>query len=78
MRVPVQLLVLICLVVGVFPSASIGPSLAAAAHPVVGGRMPSYSLAVWHGVTLPLAMSAVAILGGIAGWGIRRAVDPAA
>jgi len=49
MRIPVELLVLACLIVGVAPSISIGPSLAAAARPVVGGVLPEYSLAIWHG-----------------------------
>jgi multicomponent K+:H+ antiporter subunit A len=60
MRVPIELLVLACLVVGVLPAWAIGPLLAAAATPVVGGVLPEYSLAVWHGVNLPLVMSLVA------------------
>ena len=64
MRVPVELLVLVCLVVGVAPAWSIGPLLAAAATPVVGGVLPEYSLAVWHGFNLPLMMSFVALAGG--------------
>ena len=55
MRVPVELLVLICLVVGVAPAWSVGAFLATAATPVVGGVLPAYSLAVWHGFNLPLA-----------------------
>jgi multicomponent K+:H+ antiporter subunit A len=65
MRVPVELLVLVCLVVGVAPAWSIGTLLAAAAAPVVGGVLPEYSLAVWHGFNLPLAMSFVALAGGM-------------
>ncbi len=68
MRTPIALLVLCCLVVGVAPSISIGPALAAAARPVVGGELPPYSLAVWHGFNAPLGMSLVAISGGIAGY----------
>ncbi|MFS2048074.1 monovalent cation/H+ antiporter subunit A [Variovorax sp. CT11-76] len=64
MRVPVELLVLICLVVGVAPAWSVGPMLATAAAPVVGGILPEYSLAVWHGFNLPLLMSFVALAGG--------------
>ncbi|RZI75324.1 MAG: monovalent cation/H+ antiporter subunit A, partial [Variovorax sp.] len=64
MRVPVELLVLVCLVVGVAPAWSVGPLLAAAALPVVGGVLPAYSLAVWHGFNLPLLMSFVALGGG--------------
>lgn len=66
MRVPVELLVLLCLVVGVAPHWSVGPFLAEAARPVVGGTLPAYSLAVWHGLNLPLLMSVIALLGGIA------------
>ncbi|HET7752834.1 MAG TPA: proton-conducting transporter membrane subunit, partial [Anaeromyxobacteraceae bacterium] len=49
MRVPVELLVLACVVVGVAPAQSVGPLLEAASRPVVGGTLPEYSLAVWHG-----------------------------
>ncbi len=66
MRVPVELLVLACVVVGVLPAWSVGPVLAAAARPVVGGELPEYSLALWHGLNTPLAMSVVALAGGIA------------
>ena len=66
MRVPVELLVLACVVVGTLPAWSVGAYLAAAARPVVGGELPEYSLAIWHGVNLPLIMSLVALAGGIA------------
>lgn len=66
MRVPIELLVLACLVVGVVPNLSIGPFLAAAAAPVVGGELPQYDLAIWHGFNAPLAMSIVALVGGTA------------
>ena len=66
MRVPVELLVLACVVVGTVPAWSIGPLLATAARPVVGGTLPDYSLAVWHGFNTPLLMSLVAMAGGIA------------
>src|SRR5690606_34749513 len=41
-----------------------GPLLATAAQPIVGGALPEYSLAVWHGFNTPLLMSAVATIGG--------------
>jgi multicomponent K+:H+ antiporter subunit A len=72
MRVPVELLVLVCLVVGVAPAWSVGPLLAAAATPVVGGTLPEYSLAVWHGFNLPLMMSFVALAGGTALYLLQR------
>ena len=65
MRVPIELLVLACLIVGIVPEWSIGPVLSAAARPVVGGVLPEYSLAVWHGFTAPFAMSLVALAGGV-------------
>jgi len=68
MRAPIELLVLACLVVGVAPAMSIGSSLAAAARPVVGGQLPDYDLAVWHGFNAPLLMSLVAIVGGTLGY----------
>ena len=46
------------------PGASIGRALAAAARPVVGGPLPEYSLAVWHGFNAPLVMSLIAMAGG--------------
>ena len=66
MRVPVELLVLACIVVGTLPAWSIGPVLALAAQPVVGGVLPSYSLSLWHGVNAPLIMSLLATAGGVA------------
>jgi multicomponent K+:H+ antiporter subunit A len=61
---PVTLLVLACLVVGILPAATIGPYLAVAVVSVLGDSTPVYSLAVWHGVTLPLVMSIIALTSG--------------
>ncbi|VTU15565.1 Multiple resistance and pH homeostasis protein A [Variovorax sp. SRS16] len=72
MRVPVELLVLACLVVGVAPAWSVGAFLATAATPVVGGVLPEYSLAVWHGFNLPLLMSFIALAGGAALYLLQR------
>ncbi len=66
MRVPVELLVLLCLVVGVFPAWAVGRFLDAAALPVLGGALPPFSLALWHGVNTPFVMSLVALGGGSA------------
>jgi len=65
MRVPVELLVLACVVVGTLPAWTIGPVLALAAQPVVGSTLPAYSLAVWHGFNTPLVMSLIATAGGV-------------
>ena len=72
MRVPVELLVLTCLVVGVLPAWAVGDALAAAARPVVGGELPVYSLAIWHGLNTPLVMSFVALVGGVALYALLR------
>jgi multicomponent K+:H+ antiporter subunit A len=65
MRVPVEILVVVCLAVGMLPAMTIGPLLAIAAAPAAGGVLPAYSLALWHGFNLPLLMSAVALVAGI-------------
>ncbi|MGB7478973.1 MAG: proton-conducting transporter membrane subunit, partial [Burkholderiaceae bacterium] len=64
MLVPSALLVLACLVVGILPALTVGPFLDVAAAAVLGPRMPPYSLAMWHGVNLPLMMSLAAMVGG--------------
>jgi multicomponent K+:H+ antiporter subunit A len=64
MRRPIEILVLVCLLVGIIPGITIGPYLATAARSVLGGSAPYYSLAVWHGFNVPLAMSLVALVGG--------------
>ena len=72
MRVPVELLVGACLVVGLLPQWSVGALLEAAARPVVGQPLPEYSLALWHGFNLPVAMSLAALAGGAALYGLLR------
>ncbi|MGH8450900.1 monovalent cation/H+ antiporter subunit A, partial [Pseudomonas sp.] len=65
MRAPVELLVFTCLLVGIFPAQVVGSILAAAALPVVGGVLPQYSLAIWHGWNAPMIMSLVAMSAGV-------------
>jgi len=72
MRFPVELLVLACLVVGVMPAATVGPILHTAAVSVLGGRLPEYSLAVLHGLNLPLLMSLAATVGGVTVYVLAR------
>jgi multicomponent K+:H+ antiporter subunit A len=66
MRFPVELLVLICLGVGVLPAATVGPFLDLGVRAVLGNEVPAYSLSVWHGFNLPLLMSFIALGGGVA------------
>ena len=75
MRVPVEILVLLCLAVGIAPAWVIGPVLETAVRGATHGNVPDFYLAVWHGFNLPLLMSAIAVGGGIALYfGLRRFV----
>ena len=65
MRVPVEILVAICVFVGIFPSLAVGDLLFAAANATLNGPAPDYSLAIWHGFNLPLVMSIIALIGGL-------------
>ncbi len=66
MLAPSALLVSACILVGMFPQHTIAPYLDGAARALLGTQVPDYSLEVWHGVTLPLIMSAIALTGGVA------------
>jgi multicomponent K+:H+ antiporter subunit A len=72
MRVPIECLVLLCIAVGVMPERVVGAVLAVAAHAVLGPTMPAYSLAIWHGVNLPLVMSMIALGGGVVAYLVLR------
>lgn len=72
LRAPVEILVAICLLVGIAPAYTVAPLLAVAASSVVGGPLPPYSLAIWHGFNLPLLMSVMALTGGAAMYWQRR------
>lgn len=65
MLMPGALLVLACLLVGMLPAITVGPALQTAALSILGARTPQYSLAIWHGWTMPLLMSLIALAGGI-------------
>ncbi|MCL6229088.1 monovalent cation/H+ antiporter subunit A [Bartonella bilalgolemii] len=64
MRFPIELLVFICLAVGIFPNLTMGSILDNAIVAVLGPTTFSYNLAVWHGFNAPLIMSFVALSGG--------------
>nr|MBP6765890.1 monovalent cation/H+ antiporter subunit A [Rubrivivax sp.] len=80
MRLPVLLLVLLCVVVGLAPGPVAGPLLAVAAQAALygtpGPALPHYTLALWHGFNLPLLMSALAVVGGVLLYfGLQRFVN---
>ena len=66
MRRPVELLVLVCLLVGILPGLTLGPTMNLAAQAVLGPDLPYKDIAIWHGFNTPLIMSVVALLGGAA------------
>ncbi len=72
MKVPVEILVFLCLLVGMLPAYTVAPLLAAAASASLGGQLPEYSLAIWHGFNLPLLMSVVALVGGVLVYVLRK------
>ena len=65
MIVPVEILVALCLLVGILPNFTVAPFLDAASLAVLGENKPDYHIAIWHGFNLPLIMSIVATVGGV-------------
>ena len=76
MRLPVALLVAICLAVGIAPQAMLGGWLESAAIAILGPELPHFSLKIWHGVNPALIMSLIAMtLGGLIYLLPRRWID---
>jgi multicomponent K+:H+ antiporter subunit A len=71
MRAPIELLVLLCLLVGLFPGWTVGPLLAAAAGAALQAPLPEFTLALWHGFNQPLLMSVLALAGGVILYALR-------
>ena len=65
MKIPVEVLVFCCLLVGMLPAFTIDSLLAVAAQASLGHALPEYNLAIWHGFNMPLLMSCIALVGGI-------------
>jgi multicomponent K+:H+ antiporter subunit A len=58
-------LVIPVVAIGILPALIAGPVVERTALAVVGGSvLPAYDLALWHGFTPALLMSAVAFAGG--------------
>ncbi len=73
MKVPVEILVALCLLVGIFPALTIDPILTVAAASVLQGNpVPDHDLAIWHGFNTALWMSIVALVGGVIVYLIRK------
>lgn len=69
MRVPVELLVVVCLLVGIFPRPPSPTSSRPRPPPWSAITLPAYDLAIWHGFNPPMIMSLVALVAGIIGYG---------
>ncbi len=72
MKIPVEILVFACIMVGVFPAFSVGPILYSAASATLGGQVPEYHLTISHGLNLPLLMSFIAFIGGLVMYSQRK------
>ncbi|RZT93644.1 monovalent cation/H+ antiporter subunit A [Rivibacter subsaxonicus] len=76
MKLPVALLVGLCILVGVLPALTVGPLVQVAADAVLGAPAPRVRLALWHGFNLPLVMSLIATVSGLAlYWALQRRFD---
>lgn len=76
MRFPIEILVLVCLLVGIFPEKTIGSLLDMAVSSVLGAETPDYSLVVWHGLSPALIMSVSALtIGTIAYILLKSAIN---
>jgi multicomponent K+:H+ antiporter subunit A len=74
MSFPVMLLIVPVIAFGILPGLA-QPTVSMAASAVTGGPLPEFHLAVWHGFTQPLAMSAMALLGGGLLWLAYRPLE---
>ena len=72
MKVPVEVLVVLCVIVGIFPNLTVAPLLAVAASGTLQTALPQYTLAIWHGFNPALGMSLIALAGGL----VTRAARP--
>jgi multicomponent K+:H+ antiporter subunit A len=66
MWLPPALLVVLVVAIGLFPHALVGGFVATVSAAVIGAPVPEFHLAVWHGATAALGMSAAAFVAGLA------------
>lgn len=64
MWAPPAFLTVLVVLIGLFPASTAGPLVAATSSAVVGGDLPEYHLALWHGLTPALGLSLLAVIGG--------------
>ncbi|MCC6209270.1 MAG: monovalent cation/H+ antiporter subunit A [Gammaproteobacteria bacterium] len=74
MKIPVEVLVALCLLVGILPVITVVPLLDLATASVLQRAVPGYDLAIWHGFTGPFLMSLAALTGGGLIYALRRRI----
>ena len=65
MWLPVAVLIVPVIAIGMMPATFAGLVVDQTARAAAGGALPDYHLAVWHGLTPALAMSVIALAGGL-------------
>ncbi|MCB5185113.1 monovalent cation/H+ antiporter subunit A [Methylobacillus gramineus] len=65
LQIPVEILVVLCLLIGIFPAQIAGPLLSVVVASTLQATPPEYHLAIWHGINPALIMSMIAVAGGI-------------
>ncbi|WP_269914415.1 monovalent cation/H+ antiporter subunit A [Acinetobacter sp. HY1485] len=65
MRAPILFLAILCIAVGLIPAFFAEHTVNAVTQATVNVPFDGVHLAIWHGVNLPLMMSAIALVGGI-------------
>lgn len=64
MLIPVAILIVPVIAIGLLPALTAGAIVEQTALAVVGGPLPEYKLAIWHGFVPALWMSVIALIGG--------------
>ncbi|MCK0752223.1 monovalent cation/H+ antiporter subunit A [Chromohalobacter japonicus] len=72
LRLPVLVLAIVCVIIGLFPAFTATGLLTAAADAALTMPAPELHLSIWHGFNLPLLMSAIALIGGLAVYMLRQ------
>ncbi len=73
MKLPVEVLVALCVLVGVAPGLTVALLVDTAGAAVFGAPLPQHDIAIFHGFNLPLAMSAAALgLGVFLYWMLQQ------
>ncbi|MDF2180956.1 monovalent cation/H+ antiporter subunit A [Neptuniibacter sp. CAU 1671] len=64
MKLPVEILVALCLILGIAPAWVVSGLLTSASAGLLQGAVPEFSLSLWHGLNMPLLMSIIALSAG--------------